>query len=109
MSYETMQAQPTDTPVVYSLDDLRGMVVPLVERYGMEAASVFGSYARGEATPDSDIDVLLYGGDAFRHFNVFAVAEDLHEASGKRVDVYEISELDDGPFRDAVLREAIAL
>lgn len=109
MSYDHTYPTPTGTAIVYTLDDLRGIIVPLVKRYGMKAASVFGSYARGEATPESDIDVLLYGGDSFRHFNVFAVAEDLHEASGKRVDVYEISELDDGPFRDAVLREAVAL
>ena len=94
---------------VYSIDELRAMILPLVKRYGMRAASIFGSYACGEATSKSDIDVLLYGGDSFRHFNVFAVAEDLHETSGKSVDVYEISELEDGPFRDAVLGEAVAL
>ena len=109
MSYEYMHPELTNTAAVYTIDDLRRIIVPLVKRYGMKAASVFGSYARGEATPESDIDVLLYGGDSFRHFNVFAVAEDLHEVSGKNVDVYEISELNDGPFRDAVLREAVAL
>lgn len=95
--------------LVYTLEQLRQLIIPLLKQYGMKGASIFGSYARGEATPDSDIDVLLYGGDSFRHFNVFAVAEELHEASGKAVDVYEISELDDGPFRDTVLREAVAL
>lgn len=99
----------TGNPVVYTLEQLRDMIVPLVKRYGMRQASVFGSYARGEADADSDIDVLLDGGEAFRPINVFAVAEDLHEMSGKRVDVYELRELDEGPFRDAVLREAVAL
>lgn len=94
---------------IYTIDQLRQIIVPLIKRYGMQGASLFGSYARGEATPESDIDVLLFGGDSFRHFNVFAVAEELHEVSGKPVDVYEISELDDGPFRDTVLREAVAL
>lgn len=75
----------------------------------MRRASVFGSYARGEADEDSDIDVLLDGGESFRPINVFAVAEDLYEMSGKDVDVYELSELDAGPFRDTVLREAVAL
>ena len=89
---------------VYTLVELKNLILPLVERYGMQSVSVFGSYARGEATPTSDIDVLLYGVDSFRPLNVFGVAEELHEASGKRVDVYEISELDDGPFRDAVIR-----
>ena len=99
----------TSNAQVYTLNQLRDMVNPLVERYGMRGASVFGSYARGEANAESDIDVLLDGGDSFRRINVFAVAEDLHEASGKRVDVYELSELDEGPFREAVLREAVAL
>jgi len=94
---------------VYSLSQLRDMILPLLERHNMRRASVFGSYARGEATPDSDIDVLLEGNESFRHFNVFAVAEDLHELSGKPVDVYEVGELEEGPFRDAVLSEAVAL
>lgn len=97
------------TPTVYTLEQLRDMIVPLVKRYDLRKASVFGSYARGEADADSDIDVLLEGGDSFRLINVFSVAEDLHEMSGKRVDVYELRELDEGPFRDTVLREAVAL
>ena len=101
-------AQPGSS-MVYSMDQLRDMILPLLCRYDMKRASVFGSYARGEATSESDIDVLLEGNESFRHFNVFAVAEELHKASGKSVDVYELSELGEGPFRDAVLREAVAL
>jgi len=91
------------------MSQLREMILPLLERYDMRRASVFGSYARGEATPESDIDILLEGNNSFRHFNILAVAEDLHEVSGKPVDVYEVGELNDGPFRDSVLREAVAL
>lgn len=94
---------------VYSIDEIRRMVTPLLEKYDMASASVFGSYARGSADAGSDIDVLLVGNEGFRALNVFGVAEDLHRQSGKQVDVYEISELDAGPFRDAVLKEAIAL
>ena len=35
--------------VVYTREELGGMVRPLLEKYGMESASLFGSYARGEA------------------------------------------------------------
>lgn len=70
---------------------------------------IFGSYARSEAHEESDIDVLLDGGSDFKVLNVFALAEELHERSGKSVDVYELLELDPGAFRQAVLREAIAL
>ena len=64
----------------------------------MASASLFGSYARGEADASSDIDLLLVGQRGFRPLGVFGVAEDLHRISGKAVDVYEISELDEGPF-----------
>ncbi len=94
---------------VYSIDEIRQMIEPLLEKYDMASASLFGSYARGAADATSDIDVLLVGNEGFRALNVFGVAEDLHRRSGKPVDVYELSELDAGPFRDAVLREAVAL
>lgn len=94
---------------IYSIDELRGMVLPLLQRYGMESASLFGSYARGEADADSDIDIILYGGSDFDALGVFGIAELLHRASGKEVDVYEVSELNDGPFKDEVLRDAVVL
>ena len=41
---------------------------------------------------------------------MFAIAEELHEASGKRVDVYERSELLDGsPLLDAIDKEGVLL
>lgn len=94
---------------VYTRDELRGMIEPLLEKYDMKSASLFGSYARGEADDASDIDVLLVGNEGFRPLNIFGIAEELHRVSGKRVDVYELSELNEGPFRDAVIKEAVAL
>lgn len=94
---------------VYTIDEIRQMVLPLLARYDMAQARLFGSYARGTANAESDIDVLLVGNEGFKPLGIFGVAEDLHRASGKRVDVYEISELDEGPFREGILREAVAL
>ena len=39
---------------------------------------------------------------------MFGVAEELHRRTGKKVDVYEQSELEPGPFRDSVMKEAMA-
>ena len=94
---------------ILKVEDIRAMVVPLLEKYDMRSASLFGSYARNEADENSDIDLLLEGNTGFRPLNVFGVAEDLFRLSEKRVDVFEISELDEGEFRDRVLREAIRL
>lgn len=51
----------------------------------MASARLFGSYARQEATAESDIDVLVHAGDG-DPFDVLAVAEDLYRATGKSVD-----------------------
>ncbi len=94
---------------VYTTSELRDMIVPLLPKYDMASACLFGSYARGEADEASDMDVLLVGNQGFRPLGIFGVAEELHRLSGKRVDVYEVPELDPGPFRDSVLREAVTL
>lgn len=45
----------TDSALIRFLADLR----PLLERQGARAAYVFGSWARGESDPYSDIDVIV--------------------------------------------------
>lgn len=95
---------------IYTMDELSGMLKPIIRRHNVEKAVLFGSYARGSATPQSDLDVLVYGGEGFRNRSVFAIAEELHEVSGKRVDVYERGEiLDDSPLLEAIEREGVVL
>lgn len=94
---------------VLTLEDIRSVVLPLIKRYGLRSARVFGSYARGEATQGSDIDLLLDGGPSFSPLSIYAVGEHVRESTGKDVDVFEVSELNDGPFKQTVLREAIVL
>ena len=94
---------------VYTVDEIREMLRPLLKRYHMASASLFGSYARGEADASSDIDVLLVGEDGCHALDVLGVTEELYRTSGKEVDVYEISELREGDFKETVLKEALAL
>lgn len=41
---------------VYSLDEIRTIVSPIAQKHGVDGLYLFGSYARGEATPESDLD-----------------------------------------------------
>ena len=93
---------------VYSMDELSAIIRPILNRYHAERAMVFGSYARGEARPESDIDVIVFGGKDFRPTDIFAVAEELSVRSGKNVDVYEIRELNaESDFYQTVFSEGI--
>ena len=52
-------------------------------------AWLFGSYARGEETPQSDVDILFIP-DRSQHFSLFTMGgmyEDLKELLGKEVDL----------------------
>lgn len=44
----------------------------LLKKYHAEYALLFGSYARGEATADSDVDVVIVGGAEFIPRDIFA-------------------------------------
>ena len=93
-----------------SIDELSQIIKPILDRYHAEGAALFGSYARGQATPDSDVDLIVYGGDSFEKTDVFAIAEDLFQASGKRVDVYEESEIDEqSDLHREILRDRLVI
>ena len=82
----------------------------LLRHYGAESAVLFGSYARGEQTAGSDIDVIVFGGRNFKKSNIFAFAEDLRQMTGKEVDAFEICEIDQQtPFYRSVLEEGIRI
>ena len=38
----------------FDLEELKQIVAPIAEKYGLEAVYLFGSQARGDAKPDSD-------------------------------------------------------
>lgn len=44
---------------IYSLEELRQLIRPIAEKYEIPAVYVFGSYARGDATERSDVDLIV--------------------------------------------------
>ena len=69
-----------------SQEDIRYHVVSLSEQYGAAKVSLFGSYARGEANEDSDIDILLEKVD-IKGLQVLDFQEDLARRLDRPVDV----------------------
>lgn len=95
---------------IYSQEELFSIVSSLLTKYNAKLAILFGSYARQEADAKSDIDLVVDGGAAFNPTDIFALADDLHRATGKDVDVYEISEINVGTdFYDTILSEGVRI
>ena len=47
---------------IYALNEIQAIVKPILQQYGVSRAYLFGSYACGEATGQSDIDLRIDGG-----------------------------------------------
>ena len=45
--------------MILSIDEIRDKIRPICEKYKIEKVWLFGSYARGEAREDSDVDVHM--------------------------------------------------
>jgi len=96
---------------LYSIKDLEKILnqyrEELAKEYHTRNFFVFGSYARGEQTPDSDIDILVELKTPLG-LKFFKLEKVLEKIFGKKVDLATPNGLK--PFiRDKVLHEAIKL
>ena len=93
---------------VFTMEQIAAAVKPLADKYRVKEIYLFGSYARGEADENSDLDFLVFGGEMFRRTMIFALAEDLREVLKKNVDVFEITEVNpDSNFYQTIMKEKV--
>ncbi len=98
----------TSTPTLENLRRLRRLIMRLAELAHVEAIRVTGSVARGAATPDSDIDLIVDPLPGASLFDLAHFADDLEQLLGHPVDVLSARSLD--PIVDAqLLADAVAL
>ena len=91
--------------VTQLLGERRAEIRAVAARHGVTNLRVFGSVARGEARPDSDIDFLIEIGPVTSAWFPAGLIIDLEQLLGHRVEV--VTEQALNPiFRDSVLREA---
>lgn len=80
---------------IYSIEDIRDIVSDIAQQYGVERVWLFGSYARGEARPDSDIDLRIDKGRIRGLFQLSGFHLDIEEKLNARVDVLTTESLDE--------------
>lgn len=88
------------------IEALRPQLAELCHRYGIAELAVVGSFARGDAGPDSDVDVLYVrvpGNDLGMGY--FELQEELEKLLGRRVDLVPKDGLH-WVVRDEILAEA---
>ncbi len=90
------------------LKDKRDEIIRTANRHGARTVHIFGSRARGEANPGSDLDLLVTLDEHASLLDIVAIKQDLEDLLGCKVDV--LTEDAISPYiRDHVLKQAIPL
>ncbi|MEA3246222.1 MAG: nucleotidyltransferase family protein [Gemmatimonadota bacterium] len=86
----------------------RRQLLDLASHHGMSNVRVFGSVSRGEARPDSDIDLLVDVESGRSLLDLVGFAQDAEVLLNRKVDVVSSGGI--SPWmRDTILREALPL
>lgn len=104
--------------MIYTIEEIKIRVLPVIQKYNIPAMYLFGSYARGEATEESDLDFLV-DTTGTRLKSLLSLGElycDLEEIFQKEIDLVtmrsvmqKIQTESDRSFRDTVMKERVSL
>ena len=73
----------------------------IASRYGVRKLYIFGSYAKGTANEDSDIDILIEKGRPLSLLALSSMRQDIQEALGISVDIVTTAGIEEA-FREAI-------
>ncbi len=104
--------------MIYTIDQLKKRILPVAQKHDLRAVFIFGSYARNEASEESDVDILIdrEGSSVRTLFDIGGLYNELCESIGKEVDLlttqalFEESTRERTPwFFDQVLLERLVI
>jgi uncharacterized protein len=94
--------------MVAPVQELRKQIEPTLRRFGVVRAAVYGSAARGEATPESDLDLLVEFEAGRSLFDLSGLRIELAELLGVEADVVTYQSIHPR-LREQILREQVPI
>lgn len=89
---------------VLTIKEIKEKIMPILYKHKIFEIYLFGSYSRGEANKNSDVDIYCEPGDVLTLYNQIDLEEELETALGKKVDlIFTEAKLDD--YFEAQLRK----
>lgn len=86
------------------IEQLKKTILPILQRYGVSKAALFGSSARDEMRPDSDVDILVQIDQDISLLDFVGLKIDLEEELKRNVDVVEYDTIKP-LIRETILKE----
>ena len=78
---------------ILELEDIVKKCSKILEHYEVNFCYLIGSYAKGKATPSSDVDLLI--STSIKGLKFYGLVEEIRTTLHKRVDVLDINQLKD--------------
>ena len=94
---------------VLTIKQIKQFIKPVMEKHHITDVYLFGSYARGEARSDSDVDIYCSEGDVETLYDEADFIEELQTALGKKVDVVTIGSKMSAYFKKHLEEDMIKL
>lgn len=92
----------------YTIEELRSKITPIAQKHGVQSVSLFGSYSKGTAANDSDIDLKIEKGELKSLFQICGFRLAVEDALERRVDLVT-SESSDQAFLDMIAKDEVLL
>ena len=94
---------------IYTIKEIKSIIKPILNKYGINDIYLFGSYARGEAKDSSDIDIYCDKGNIRTFIDQGLLEDELEEALNKKVDIIFDSSYIDEYFKKQIMEDMIKL
>lgn len=79
---------------------IKKTITPIARSYGVKRIYLFGSYAKGNATEDSDIDLLIEKGKPMSLLKLSGLRQNVQEALDISVDVVTTTGIEDDFYKE---------
>ena len=91
-----------------TIDEIKARTVPIAQRHGVASMFLFGSYARNEASPTSDVDICVEKGKIQGLIQYYSFVHDLERALQCHVDVITTG-IEDQDFLNEIKKNMVLL
>ena len=96
------------TQMPYTIEELRKIITPIAQAHGLRSVSLFGSYSKGTARRDSDVDLKIEKGSVMSLFQLCGLRLDIEDALRVPVDLVTIDS-SDRDFLDLIAKDEVLL
>ena len=96
-------------PSVLTIKEIKDKIKPVINKYGIKDVYLFGSYARGEANSNSDIDIYCDKGKITTLWQLSAFKNELEDATGKNIDIVTIGSKMSDFFKEQLTEDMIKI